>query len=1059
MKKLFLILFIISCAGVTKSQNFAFEEPDAPAEWLVDSKGELSISTDHYKEGAQSLCWSTTGISVLNISFTNFIAGNVNSAFMQIYSTAITNDILIVEFLNNTVVKKKAQFLCNFKGWREFNRAYTEYASTLSTSITSVRITLKPTTSGTRKIYFDKVDFNYPTESARLIGSQWVLDKDFFPSNNSSLELYANPVDIDATTPSSQELADLNALRITLKRTPAAGNSTNLAAAKAYVNSLNITRNADNSVCGKIINTSAPALTTAFMSDISNKMEILAAASLTDVTTKVLFQNFVDHLLDQGIAEGCNFRLISSDYTASRTIPAKLLNAIPACTATQKDEIVKLVRWISFYGMLYYPQDSYKSNLVSDVLYLFLPHMMAVALNQSDDASAVRELKAFKRYLERNTEYVPGGGDVMKPDGTGFHHNTHYNNYMYAYLTWTEYISYLKGTQFKISVDAYQRYKKAIIAIYTMATLDGGDARHYPNSLAGRNPFESGIGVYFTKNLFDKLISVGADCLGTNTDEELAAAYNYFFQTTKYNVPAKNYEGFYQYNYSPLGIYRKGNWVASMRAPTTNFWGAEIYNNANRFGRYQSHGTLEITYAGTPGNSGYPTNGTGGGWDWNVIPGTTTVHYTSWQEMMPYKSEVGRFDQKTKTKNFSGALSWGDCGMFACDFDQVDTWSSSAFTATNLTFKKSMFAFDNLIISLGSGIGSYGNYSNTMTTATNLFQNIISASSGDLVLNGMIKAKPYNSTISTTQDNWFITPQGTGYFIPQGNDPIVLNFDNQSSPGENGADYAAPLITSSAAKAYLNHGVKPAGKNYCFVVVPATDATQMQTLATQMVNGGGSTYQINAQTSLVHSLTYKPLNITAYSFFGAVSNMSFGIVKSTTAEHLLMDKKDSEANRHYFAISNPNLHPQTDATYGWVATANQTTLTLAGEWRAITPVEGVIFSNPSNGETQVTITMNNGAPVYFGIKDFSDTAGIDVLKKNDWVVFSKEQGNLKLVFPKISMEKVRVQICSTNGLMLYQQNTNCLNQTIQIPTCKFQPGVFLCTVSDSQHTKTFKWIN
>ena len=658
MKKYFLIITLLSFIAKIQAQSFTFEDASVPAEWTPE-KGTLSLSNEHYKEGTQSLCWETSGKSILNVTFTSFLASTDNSAFMQIYSPSQSNDTLRVEFMYYNTAKKTANFLCNFAGWREFNRAYTEYASTLSSTISSVRITYCPTDNNTRKIYFDDVKFNYPTESSRIIGSQWILDKDFFKSNNTQLELFANPVDLPATEPTSQELNSLESLRNSLKRTPTTGSASNVIAAKNFANSLNIVRNPDGSVKGNIINTSASALTISFMSDLFTKAEYLASAALSesDPATMVLFRNLIDHMLDQGIAEGCNFLISTTDYTNARTLPAQLLNLLPACTESQQIEIIKFARWISYYGNIYQPEATYLSSLNSDIIYLYIPHIMAAALFYPDQAIAVRELKAFKRFLERNTEYVPGGNDILKPDGTGFHHKTHYNNYMYAYKTWAEYMYCLSGTEFRISPEAYKRFRKAILSIYSMATSGTGDTRNYANSLCGRNPFGSGVQLQFNKSLFEKLIQTGGDCLGTNIDEELASAYNYYFKSTKYAVETKNYDGFYQYNYSPIGVYRRNNWVATMRAPTTKFFGAEIYSGANRFGRYQSHGSLEIMYDGNLAASGYPTNGTGGGWDWNVVPGATTVHYTSWQEMMPNKNTTDRFDQYTKTKNFAGALS------------------------------------------------------------------------------------------------------------------------------------------------------------------------------------------------------------------------------------------------------------------------------------------------------------------------------------------------------------------------------------------------------------------
>ena len=1057
MRKIIFILFLFAAAG-TFAQSFSFEDATVPAQWTTSASGNLSISTEHYKEGVQSLCWTTTGTATLTSTFTSFIASTGNSAYLQIYSPVITSDTLTVEFLYNTTVKKKAIYLINYKGWHEFNRAYTEYASTLSSSVTSVRFTLKPTSATvSRKIYFDAVEFNHTSDTERIIGSHWVLDKKYFnaTADTSSLSIFANPVDIPVTTPTTQELADLTTLRNLLKRVPTAGSTTDLDAAKAYVNSLNIVRNTDGSVSGNPIDCSAATLTDAFMTDIANKVEILAAAAQTDNATKILFQNFVDHLLDQGISEGCNFRTFSNSYTTCKVVPAAWLDALPVCTDAQKTEVLKLVKWFSFYGTLYYPQSNYLSNLVSDIIYLFTPHMLGIALNQTTDAEAVREMKAFKRYMDRNTEYVPGGGDILKPDGTGFHHNTHYNNYMYAYRTWIQYIYYLKGTQFKINADAYQRLKKAIISDYIMSILDTGDSRYFANTLAGRKPFD--IVTQFSKALFDNLIAIGTDCMGKQ-DDEIASAYNYFFKTTKYSAPVQKYEGFYQFNYSPTGIYRKKNWVATMHAPTSKFWGSEIYDNTNRFGRYQSHGALEIMYSGSLTANGYPSSGTAsGGWDWNVVPGATVVQYVSWQEMMPYKSVTGRFDQYTLTKNFSGALSFGDCGMFATDFDQTDKWSSSAFTATNLVFKKSVYAFDNLLISVGSSITSSGTYSTSMLTTTNLFQCLNPATIGNTVLNGNTISLPYNSTVSTAADNWIITPQGTGYFIPKGNDALNIKFDNQTTPVYTGADYAAPATTLPAVKAYLNHGVKPSAKSYSFVVVPGTTIAEMQTLSAQMANGGGSVYQILSQSSTYHALWYKPTNIYAYSFFGAASNVTAGIVKSVSTECLLMDKYDATLNRHSFAVCNPNLQPQTDNVYGWVASQTQTTITLSGEWKAQSQVPGVTFNTPANAQTLVTVNLYNGEPVYFGILPLNDVATHNPMSDSIWVDFNCTDSFLKVSLAESLQHAASLQIYDTNGKMLVSKQINPGELVTETDVTPLKSGIYFCRVDDGNRYKTFKF--
>ncbi|HPT43161.1 MAG TPA: chondroitinase family polysaccharide lyase [Paludibacteraceae bacterium] len=1063
MKRNVIFILFITLTTFVSGQNYSFEEPETPTDWIASGGDVLSVTTEHFKDGNQSLCWITNGNNSLRVNFVSFLTNTSNGTRLQLYSPEVTNDTLIIEYYSAlNLLRRKAFYLINYKGWRDFSRKYTEFStSNSSQDIVSVKFTLKRTDTKVRKIYFDKVDFNTTVAVDRVVGNQWVLDKNYFSGNTEPVTINNFDKDIPVQAASSQEIADLNLLRNKLVRVPASPTLTVLVQARSYVDGLNIQRNTDGSVKGKVINNFPEYLTIDSITNIAVRLEVLASDYLKNPTNSTIttrFSNYLDHILDQGIAEGCSFAIASSNYTPSRDIPARLLNAINACTPEQKVELLKLVRWFTFYGNMYYPESIYKTSLVSDIIYLYLPHIMASAIFYPDDNTAVRELKAFRRFIERNTEYIPGGNDILKPDGTGFHHNTHYNNYMYCYQTWVEYMNYLKGTQYRISPEAYNRIKKAVVSVYRMATNDVNENHFFANSLAGRNPFVSGQKLYFNKTLFQNLISIGGDCMGTAMDEELAGKYNYFYKTNFYNVPTSNQEGFYQFNYSPIGIYRKNNWVVTMRSPTTKFWGAEIYSNANRFGRYQSHGTLEVLYDGSSlAYSGEPTNNTGGGWDWNMPQGATVVQYNTWQDLMPNRNLTDRFDQYTKTKDFAGALSWGDCGMFAADFDQIDSWGSQRFTPTNLTFKKSMFAFDGMVISLGSNISSSGTYNSAWFTSTNLFQNIVTGVNGNFVVNGNNVTKPYNTTLSSTTDNWFVTPTGTGYFIPKGNDDIVVKYDAQSTPKEDGSDYASPVTTLNAAKAYLNHGVKPTSKNYSFVVVPGTNTTAMQAMTAQLQNNGGSIYKINSQTSTLHSIIYLPAQINAYAFFDAVSNISFGKIKSCSSSLLILQKENIVDNKLSFAVCNPNLKPVTDPIFGWVSSPSSITITLAGNWREETAIEGVTFYPPVNDETVVSFNLKDGEPVYFSAVNYYTK--VEDNKVNNWFIYQKNNDNLIIRFNELDSSDRRISVYSIDGKLLKSQISDGNSQQVIINTGDIAKGVNICTVSNIEVSKTFKWIN
>ena len=293
--------------------------------------------------------------------------------------------------------------------------------------------------------------------------------------------------------------------------------------------------------------------------------------------------------------------------------------------------------------------------------------------------------------------------------------------------------------------------------------------------------------------------------------------------------------------------------------------------------------------------------------------------------MMPRQNTTQRFDQFTLTKNFTGALSMGNCGVFATDFDQIDTWSTTCFNATGLTFKKSVFAFDGKLISLGSNISSTSSPVNTSVTATNLFQSYKPAA-GPTVQGTVLSQSQSNAEY--TGANWLLTPENTGYYVPAANDKLVVFYGSQSSPIDTGSNVNSPG-SAVAAKAYIDHGVTPTDKNYHFVVIPDADATIMLQAAAQIGADGGELYTINAQDETMHSVTYKPSSTTAYAFFGAKENVGFGQITAVGSEMLVMQKNVSDTELS-FAVCNPNLRPQS-ATKGWEATATHTAITLAGE--------------------------------------------------------------------------------------------------------------------------------
>lgn len=706
---------------------------------------------------------------------------------------------------------------------------------------------------------------------------------------------------------------------------------------------------------------------------LSAAMESLAYASLVGLPEGREFGGFVDMLLEKKVI-GRIAPFAYSRYDDVRKIPANFLSALPACNTEQRGKLIAAVKRLVEFEKLYQDAATVKVNVNTDYMYNVLPHLFICALYQPDEQQAVKDMIAFSHYISACTQYSPSSKDGLKADGTGFHHRTHYNGYMYAYKTWVQYMARLKGTVFRVDADAYRRMRKAVVSEFLMATVPtSGEDHYFANSLAGRHPF-AGLMVDFPQELFRELIEVGGDIEGKEIDEELAGYYNAFFRTDYYKqVKPKELAGFYQFNHSPAGVYRYGNWVATMRCPTTRFWGGEIYNKTNRFGRYQSHGTLEVLYNGSLEQSGYPSawerfSGKRGGWDWNVVPGSTTVHYTDWKEMMPNGNDADRFDQWSATTNFSGALSWGDCGMFACAFDQGDHWGSRRFVPTNLTFCKSVFAFDGILVSLGSGIGSRGDYADDRITATNLFQALEYKGKEAPVFNGKKLKKGDVLLPEPDKDNWLVTPCATGYLLPAGNDPLIVSYGNQTTPGPEGATPES-FGTRCASKAYINHGIKPVGKKYCFAVVPEATSQRMSSLSGRLFHPKG-VFEVKQHQDSLHVLEHLPSETLAYALFAPASSLQEGFFRSSDTPLLLMERSCKKEDVLELAVCSPDLRPVLSGDKKeWVSTPTVSTLMFDGNWRlADARMKGVLSCSYEGTCTKIVLELKEGLPLYLELR-------------------------------------------------------------------------------------------
>lgn len=599
----------------------------------------------------------------------------------------------------------------------------------------------------------------------------------------------------------------------------------------------------------------------------------------------------------------------------------------------------------------------------TDIMYLDLDVMFAYADWFSTNDEKIRYLKTVKRFLDRFLIYTHGQKDGLKKDGLGNHHKASYDGYMYAFTTVSAVIKSLENTGFQIDKPSYLRFRDAIYA----QAMYSNDSGVKPFAMAGRNPQTKNTSLS-SQTLANMAIS-GGKILGlTGADPILAGVYNRKFGVNKkfnYNIVTPFEEGFIQFNYGNFGIYRKGNWIASMKGQSDVLWGSEIYVTQNRFGRYQSYGALEIIY---PGDSEKGNGHSLIGWDWNYNPGTTTI-VLPWEKL---HAERGRVDEYN-TYGFAGAVTLtqlnkgvlsnttGQSGLFALKFKERN---NLGFGATHgpithngsFEFTKAYFAIDDYIICLGSGIKNDDKVNHTVTT---LFQRL-NNNSNNVFVNGE-KANQSAASFVESQANWIIDNYNTGYYILPNSGVLKIKNSTQTTPYQ---DQVVPTEATIAGNksndyrlAYLDHGNAPANNSYEFVCIPSANTKKMAEFSRLMQSPQDKPYVVYQNTINQQIIEYKPAKTWAYALPSANTKINNGLIKSNDQPCLVMYKGlNPDFTKIVLSVSNPDLGASP-------STPKVITLILKNKWDLLKSNPNANIISSTAAETIIQFTTADGLPV------------------------------------------------------------------------------------------------
>lgn len=957
---------ILTALAILLTCTVGYAQPDlegtVPSNYTA-KKGTLSISDRHYRLGTQSLQWDWTAGDTLVIELSageqqyinaNLLVWGQNHFEMWAHNETPSPDTFDVKFLSKRdIYQFRFRFNINYEGWRKLQRSYRH--DMIKELVTYdpywwnvVQIHILAPLSGSGTIFIDNMQYMRTSEmkyADRQMPDLSALATEPYYSSDFFHQLDTLTPTIPLSPPTAKEVDDLNLIRGRIKAIDrgTAPSASELSDANARYATYNIVPDG-NLIKGKDISD---------LSEIDTMFAFFTRSYIhnnnTDSRDKAI--NILKLMLDNGIAAGSGRWFAGNSWGYNDMLFYKaLINAEDFIDEDLKYKIWDWLKWSMGINMGW--NENSDGLFDEDNLYVLQDAFLCVILFSPDDAHAVQDLQRLKLYIERFLKNQKGNTDGMKPDGTTFHHYGHYNSYAYSFQAIIDPVLYtFRGTDFLIDAEAYENLRKVVYAQYLMC-----NTIQFANSLTGRHTFFSPI--TFSGGFFTRMAQIGGEILNTSIDPIVAGMRTriYGIDRPPSGIPAEPFpSGFWQMNYSPLAMYRRDNWAATIKGINNYFWGTEISTGANRYGRYQSYGAVEIMYPGGLAASGL----TATGWDWNKVPGATTVVLPFSQLMAP-----GSYLAEKNTYNFAGGVKFGtpapnapsdviladlhgDYGMFGLNFKQPAPVSGSSHNP-GFIFRKSYFSFGDKIVCLGSNIN---NNDGTNKTITTLFQGALSSTGTPTIVDGASKTGVSQSeNLDKTNPHWLIDAYKTGYYVLPGN-TIHVERQSQTSPDQSGS---GATTTANFANAYIDHGNAPASGKYAYVIAPNTTESNMAAFAADMQSSSTRAFDILQQDTAAHIIRENASGVTGFSLFLPNDNLvSNDILKGNDAPCVATMQVNIDTLR--ISLVNPDLNLVNN-----ISTAVPITLTLYGKWSKIPGIPSK-YANVISAEPTQTIVQFNPA--------------------------------------------------------------------------------------------------
>lgn len=956
---------------------YSFEENTEG--WSGSMRSALSISSEHSKLGNHSLEWMWTkgGSSISLKGDIPYLPENpnpketsVSSFVFWIYSPesmAPALGSLRFSFLKDGRECCHFDYELGFKGWRgawvAFDR---DMEGTPETGMDEVRITV-PKHIRKGQLFFDGI-ITASFQDVRYHTADWQAPFINKETTNFWLTLnqfWQNPLDIPlAESVSDRDIEDFETIERRFVELVTDGvKPLGIDEIRRIYDAYDIRFNEDGSISGKPIwfirygetylNQGIPDAMPTFtakgqtLRQLNDAMLKIAVSYMHETDPEVkeeiarIYVNLTKHLLDQGFQAGSGQGTLHHLGYSMRnfyTGPVIMKEALEK--ERLADDMQRAMEWFSGFGEVRTAPKELGMDI--DAFNTSLMGRFASVIMRTDGVHKKSCMQALSRWVDNGFKYTEGTNPCFKRDGSVVHHRKCYPEYAVGGFKGSiNAIWMLANTGFAVSEESHEIQKDALLKMRFFSNV-----KSFPLAMSGRHPDGTRS---LIPSQYALLADAGSPDGSESIDSELAAAYlringnsgKWAQKFTDAGISAEKAPvGGHYFAYNCSLSYRQEDWLVTMAGHSRYLWAAETYQKENHYGRYLTHGSMQILYGNDSFRSGYRLEG----WDWCHIPGTTAT-LRPMEEMRANVLNVDEFsgyeEMLLSDEWFAGGVTFGkEAGAYSMKLHEHDKYNGS------LRARKSFFAFGNRIICVGDGLENRLEGAELHTT---LFQNSIDQTAE--------LSETYTGDVTLT-DRF-----GTAYFVKDAE--VCLTRGLQHSFHE---ETDAPT-EGWFEKAYIRHGtacgpdVEDCDDDYEYMTVIRCSQEQMEKYSVQ------KPYEVVRADASAHIVKDLDSGITGCAAFEETKVDE--VIVSVSPAMLLYHQ---EGDCLKISVSNPDLAlyqgPSDEifdadgkrkerSVYGrdWIknpAAETYIEMTLDGEWK----VEGRddVEVKVENGRTSLRIT-------------------------------------------------------------------------------------------------------